>query len=153
MPSVREDSTVRAIATEFCSNGRNKVKAMQTIGYAKTSCNSGKAVRDVYNNLRVIAAIAAIDDNLAAESKFTREKQLKDLEIAKELALSLKNPAAMTSALREQNDMLGYHRENAPNSEKIAEDAKRLTEEDKRYRKEYAVKRVNEIGKERIKLA
>ena len=107
---------------------------------------------DLLSNVVVIAGIDKVKADLAAESKFTREKQLKDLETAKNMAKSLNNPAAMTSACREQNDMLGFHRENAPNSEKIADDAKRLTDEEKRFRADYAIRRVKDLGKEQPKL-
>ena len=58
MPSIKDQSTVDMIAREFCSNGRDKAQGMRTIGYAESSCKSGKAVGDVYGNLRVKAAIA-----------------------------------------------------------------------------------------------
>jgi len=61
-----------------------------------------------------------IEDKRALTAKkvdITREKQLKDLESVKLLASSSNNPSAMVSAIREQNEMLGYHRELAPNLE------------------------------------
>ena len=34
MPSIKDQSTVRALAREFCSNGRNATQALVTIGYS-----------------------------------------------------------------------------------------------------------------------
>jgi len=68
MPSIKDQSTVNAIAREFTTNGRNKEAAMRKIGYAESSCKSGKAVKDVFGNLRVREAIEAIDRESQAKA-------------------------------------------------------------------------------------
>ena len=73
MPSIKDESTVEAIAREFTSNGRNKERALKAIGYAESSCKSGKAVKDVFGNLRVKSAIARIDTRNMEEQDVTRE--------------------------------------------------------------------------------
>ena len=50
---------------------------MDTIGYAKSSCKSGKAVKDVYGNLRVEAAIAHIDAKTRSGAIKTRSERQK----------------------------------------------------------------------------
>ena len=44
--------------------------------------------------------------------------QLNKLNEVFQIAKKQKNPSAMVTAIREQNEMLGYHRENAPKPEK-----------------------------------
>ncbi|KKL23492.1 hypothetical protein LCGC14_2424850 [marine sediment metagenome] len=75
MPSIKDQSTVEAVAREFCSNGRDKAQSMRTVGYAESSCKSGKAVGDVYGNLRVRQAIAAIEAGIKAEHVADREER------------------------------------------------------------------------------
>ena len=45
------------------------------------------------------------------------------------MAKQTKSASAMTSAIREQNEMLGYHRDKAPNEEAEAAKAKLMTAE------------------------
>lgn len=141
MPSIKDQSTVEAIAREFCSNGRDKAQGMRTIGYAESSCKSGKAVKDVYGNLRVQAAIARIDAKTAQKLQITRETQLTDLEEAKQMARDLKMPAAFVSACREQDNILGLIRDKAPNTEKVDEMLQRMSAEELAYRRAYAKQR------------
>lgn len=75
MPSVKDQETADAIALEYISNGRDKAQAMRTIGYAESSCKSGKAVGDVYGNLRVKEAIARIDAKTRSESVASRKQR------------------------------------------------------------------------------
>ncbi len=131
MPSIKDLSTIKAIAREYCGNGRDKAKAMRTIGYAESSCKSGKAVGDVYGNLRVIAEIKAIDDETAEKLGITRAGQHLKLQEAYKIAKAAKNPSAMTGAVREQNEMAGLHRDKAPNADKERAIAERMSSEDK----------------------
>jgi len=62
MPSIKDQSTVQAIAREFIDNGRNKTQAMITIGYDPVYADSGCGQKSVYGNIRTIDAIKAIDE-------------------------------------------------------------------------------------------
>jgi len=69
MPCIKDKSTVEAIARAFCSNGRVKSTALETVGYSrKYSRTCGLKVLD---NVRVKAAIARIDANVAQEAAIT----------------------------------------------------------------------------------
>ena len=71
MPSIKDQSTVEAIAREFCSNGRNKEKALKTVGY---SDNYAEHRSDkVLSNVGVKQAIAYIDAKMAEKTGFTIE--------------------------------------------------------------------------------
>ncbi len=60
MPSIKDNSTVEAIAREFTSNGRCQEKAMLVVGYSKAYARSGLGQR-IYADIRVKAAIKALD--------------------------------------------------------------------------------------------
>lgn len=81
MPSIKDPTTVKAIAQEYCGNGRDKAKAMKTIGYAESSCKSGRAVKYVYGNVRVKTAIAKIDAKTAKKHTITRNEIIEELRI------------------------------------------------------------------------
>jgi hypothetical protein len=98
MPSIKDQSTVEAIAREYCSNGRDKANAMRTIGYAESSCKSGKAVGDVYGNLRVKDAIRAIDVKSAKIAEFSLCDYQQQLREDRAMAIELKQPSACVSA-------------------------------------------------------
>ena len=62
MPSIKDESTVNQIARVFCGYGkRDKGETLRVVGYAESTCISGKALEDIYGHLRVKAAIAKID--------------------------------------------------------------------------------------------
>lgn len=50
---------------------------MRTIGYAESSCKSGKAVGDVYGNLRVKEAIARTDAKASEKLEHNRDMAIK----------------------------------------------------------------------------
>lgn len=116
MPSIKDNSTVEAIAREFTSNGRNKERAMRTIGYAESSCKSGKAVKDVYGNLRVKQAIARIDAKTSEKIEHNQEIAIKklyaDYENLETAALrgNIAAIQARTAIIRELNEITGQHK-------------------------------------------
>lgn len=131
MPSIKDESTVEAVAREYCSNGRDKAQGMRTIGYAESSCKSGKAVKDVYGNLRVIAAIKRIDTKSAQIGRRT----IKSLDVmyqeAYDAALCLKQPSAMVSAVTGIARLYGMDKDNEVGGDKAtiltAEQAERYS--------------------------
>ena len=79
MPNIKDDSTVEAIAREFTSNGRNKAKALETMGYSKGYANT-QGIIVVYSNVRVKEAIARIDDDSAEKLQWGRTENLQALQ-------------------------------------------------------------------------
>jgi len=72
MPSIKDKSTVEAIAREYCSNGRRKCKALETIGYSRAySIEGGRGADVVFSNVRVKAEIARLDSSNAKAAEFT----------------------------------------------------------------------------------
>lgn len=72
MPNIKDQSTVEAIARVYCSNGRNKLEALKTIGY-KPSYYNTLGIGRVYSNVRVIEAIRVIDAKSAEKLDHNRE--------------------------------------------------------------------------------
>ncbi len=122
----------------------NCEQAMLRAGYAPKYARHWNTKILAANGIK--QAIDKIRADLAAECEFTREKQLKDLESAKKLAKGLEMPAAMVSATREQNEMLGYHRELAPNEEKERKRLARMDLETKRMAEIKADKRLSQVA-------
>ena len=108
--------------------------------YAKSYC--GK----LWDNPRLKAAIARIDAKTAAKLDLSREGQHKKLDMALAMAIATENASAMTSAIREQNEMLGYHRDKAPNAEKVAEMREHMDAEEIARRQGQAKRRTDELS-------
>ena len=132
MPSIKDQSTVDAIAREFTSNGRRKGEALKEIGYSDAySVDGGRGCDVVFSNVRVIAAIKAIDDKDVVKMDLSRQAQYKRLLGAYDMAVEQRSPQAIKSVLAEINVMLGYQREAAPNKEKEQALAARMSKEDR----------------------
>lgn len=144
MPSIKDKSTVEAIAREFCSNGRNKERAMKSVGYSENYAEH--RAECVLGNVGVKAAIAKIDGKTAKKAEITRTTQLADLEEAKQMARDLRMPAAFVSACREQDNILGLVRDKAPNTEKIAEMVALMSDEEIEIRRIVAKIRTDELS-------
>lgn len=98
MPSIKEPSTVEQIARVFCGEGkRNRGQTLRIVGYAESTCVSGKALDDVYGNLRVQAAIAKIDAIQAQIGHRTIAGLDEMYQNAHDVAETLKNPNAMAT--------------------------------------------------------
>ncbi len=122
----------------------NATQAAVIAGYSERTANN--MVSRLLVNVGIKAEIAQIRADLATEAGFTREQQLKDLELAKTFAVLKHETSGMVSAIREQNEMLGYHRELAPNTEKEAEKAAKMTDEEREFARIAARMRGNELA-------
>jgi len=119
----------KKIAQEYQkTNFLNKSRALINCGYSESYANCGLSNK-IYENILVMEEINKLQQKEQEKIDYTREKQLERLQEAFELAEKRGNPSAMVAAIREMNEMLGYHRENAPNPEKQAEREKRSKQE------------------------
>ena len=98
MPSIKDQSTVEAIAREYCSNGRNKTEALKAVRYSKSYCEGGRSAEIVWGNERVKQAIADIDAKSAEKAEFTLQAYQAQLQDDRQLAIELKQPSAAVSA-------------------------------------------------------
>ena len=135
LKELRDKCSVKeAKFLELWINGEEKFDAYNNAGFkAKNTKVASAAVCRLLKKVSCSAYLEALKDKRDAElqrkNKITRTTQLNALTKVKELAERLNNPSAMVSAIREQNEMLGYHRESAPNPEAEAARKHRLDEE------------------------
>ena len=121
----------------FCQEyikDKNAAQAYIRAGYSDNGANKNAA--NLMAKHGIMGRIAQIMVQMAEKLQITRERQLTKLDQAAAIALLQNNPSAMVSAIREQNDMLGYHREAAPNPEAEAARKQRLDEETQALREQ-----------------
>ena len=108
MPSIKDKSTVEAIAREFCSNGRCKGEALRTIGYKDSYCNT-RGIGVVYSNTRIIDAIARIDAKTTAKLDHDRTIAIGILNEALAIAREKHDSAGIVQACRELDAISNLH--------------------------------------------
>ncbi len=114
------DIVSQAKFTEFIHQGVDRAEAYQSAGYKpKTRLLAQQAAsRLLTTNTKVVEYLECLKANDDRNTNISRTMQLNKLNQAFNIAIEQKNPSAMVSAIREQNEMLGYHRESAPNPER-----------------------------------
>ncbi len=95
MPSIKDQSTVEAIAVSFCEH-RCKSRALQAGGYSKYY--SERAGLKLFTNVQLIDAIGAIDEVSQAKSERTVQSIDSMQQAAYDLAMGCKQPSAAVSA-------------------------------------------------------
>ena len=81
MPSIKDKSTVDAIARVFCGEGKRcKTETLKIVGYKPSYYLGGRSDKAVWGNERVIKAIAEIDAEETAKSTLTIQTVLDDLD-------------------------------------------------------------------------
>lgn len=117
MPNIKDDSTVEAIAREFCTNGRNKAKTLEKMGYSKGYANT-QGIIVVYSNVRVKAAIARIDKKQAEIGHRTVKGLDAMYDEAFEIAKVQKNAAAMATNITGIARLYGMDKDHAITDDK-----------------------------------
>lgn len=134
MPKPRELSNKQRAFADNVLAGMNGTNAAKQAGY---EANSDKAFGVIATNNLVKVSIKAyierkrrkVQDKIDEELIYTRKKQLDKLDKAYDRADKQDSPTAMVSAIREQNEMLGYHRELGPNKERESERKAKIDKE------------------------
>jgi len=111
---------LRKQLTELIRQGVERGKAYKDAGYhSKThKVSQQRACKLLTDNEKVMAYLDALRANDSRTTSITRTMQLNRLNTLYNLAIKQKNVSAGASVIREQNEMLGFHREHAPNLEK-----------------------------------
>lgn len=89
----------------------------------------------------IIAEKKRIQQETAKETGITRKRQMDRLDVLYDMAIDQKNPTSAKGIIAEQNEMLGYHRDKAPNQERLDETRRRMSAEDVLFCQEYALRR------------
>jgi len=132
--AITKEKAIQVARAYAATNFLNRSKALINAGYTENYARGGRS-KIVYDNELVKKEIAKLQANEENYLDVSREKQLKRLKLAYDEAEITENPSAMVSAIREMNEMLGYHRDNAPNPEKEALRKRRTDTETARLRR------------------
>lgn len=98
MPSIKDQSTVEAIARAFTGEcKRNEEQAMLAVGYSKTYARGGRGHEMVYANERIKAAIARIDSKSAVKQARTVESLDEMYQQGFDVAKHQKNSTGMAT--------------------------------------------------------
>lgn len=106
MANRLSEDKARAIAEEYCSNGRKKRDALRAVGYKESYACSGLGMK-LYDNILVKRAIAEIDKQIASKAEYTREQAQQEYEQARALAMTLRQPSAATAAVTGKARLFG----------------------------------------------
>ncbi len=97
MPSIKDQSTVEALARAFIANDRKQEQAMIEVGYTKAYARSYCGL--MWENPKIKAAIKAIDEK-QAEIGNRSVKSLDEMyQVAYDLANKRDQPAAMNGSV------------------------------------------------------
>ena len=133
--TVKQEAFAAAMYTIGSQTYGNGTASARKAGYGNENSTDNYLAIVAKGNIRK-SQIIALKDKIQAETvkklDLSREKQHEKLEKAINMALTNNNPAAAISGIREENDMLGYHRENAPNQERIEALQGRISDEERR---------------------
>jgi hypothetical protein len=110
----------------------DKFEAHKKAGFkAKTEKVASASICRMLKDVNCVAYKEALELEIERKLDISRGRQLRKLNTVYQIAEDAKNPTAMVSAIREQNEMLGYHRDLAPNKEREAAKKDRSSKEQK----------------------
>ena len=139
---------------QLYKNGQDRGEAYVNAGYHSMSKKIAQqcACKLLTKSKAVMAYFEALKDEDSRNTNITRTTQLNRLDTLYSMAVEQHNVSAGASVIREQNEMLGYHRENAPNMER--EQARKELEKDEAEALDrLAQERTEEISQGGLKLA
>ena len=99
-----------AIASEYCTNGYNKVKALLKMGYTDTYANNTGL--KVFDNERVLKAVARIQCVAVARTGYKVDECQAEFEEIRILAKEAKQYPAAVSAITGKARLHGYDKSN-----------------------------------------
>ena len=96
MSNRLSDEKAQAIASEYCTNGFQKVMALLSVGYKKSYANNPGL--KLFDNVKVKQAIAKIQAVAVVKTGFSVAEAKLEYEEARDLAKECNQPSAMVSA-------------------------------------------------------
>ena len=124
-----------------------------TKAYSDTYPDAGDSAKQsssaLMTNPDIKAEITRRQAEEANKLNLSRASQHLKLQNALTFAIRCEKPSAMVSAIREQNEMLGYHRDKAPNAEREASTLARMSEQELRIASAVACMLAHEESLER----
>lgn len=107
----------------FCG-GMDASEAYVSAGYScnNKKTNASKAASNLLRqNQKVIKYVSALKEFKNRSINITRAMQIQVLTKARDIAVEQRNVSGIVAAVREQNEMLGFHRDTSPNPERERE--------------------------------
>lgn len=98
------------IASTYCTNGFQKVRALLSVGYAKSYANSKTGLK-IYDNAKVKLAIKRIQNVQVAKTGYTVEQAQAEYEEARALAIKINQPAAAATAVTGKARLFGFDKD------------------------------------------
>lgn len=144
--TVKQQAFCQAMYTPGSESFGNGTESARKAQYKGNDNTLATVAKENTRKPQIIAEKQRIQAIIEEELDLSRAGQHEKLQDAFDLAKTGKNPAAMTSAIREQNEMLGYHRDKAPNQEKMDAILARMTDEEREFRRDWEIKRANALS-------
>jgi hypothetical protein len=120
MPTISDPNTVRAIAREYVTNGRNKAQALITVGYKPSYANSGKGTI-LYAKKAVIDEISKFEQDIRLNTDWTVDRAQAMLLETRDRAIKQGTSSVEVSAVVAINRMFGLDRDNDVSDTKTEE--------------------------------
>lgn len=148
LKKLRQKLTERqAQFVELIRSGQDRGNAYINAGYKARTREQAQinASHLLTNNYKVIEYFECLRDEDDRKFNISRAMQLNRLDVLYNMAVEQKNVSAGASVIREQNEMLGFHREQAPNLEK-EQVKKELVEQERKELERLAEARMGELS-------
>ena len=142
MPSITDPNTVKAIAREYCTNGRSKEKALKAVGYANSYAESGKGAL-LYGKDCVKLAISEYEARIEAKADVTQAEIIIKLRLYAGLDAGLEGIVIHTGDRLRALELLGKtQRMFIDRVETDAGQERELTDQEQAEAREYAAYRL-----------
>ncbi len=139
--STKQAAFAKNMYTAGSKTYGNGVESARAAQYAGNYNTLAQTAHKLVNNAKIKQAKIEICQETAKETGVSRERQMNRLDDLYDMAVDQKNPTAAKGIVAEQNEMLGFHRDKAPNTEKVDELLQRMGAEELAYRRAYAKQR------------
>lgn len=154
LSKLRDKCTEKQVKfVEAVKNGADKAEAYEKAGFKPKNRRYAQqaASKLLTTNIKVMDYLSALKDEEERKTNISRGMQLSRLNSLYRMALSQENVSAAKEVIKEQNEMLGYHREKGLNPEKEAQKAAKMSKEDARIAEKLADELNEEDSQETIK--
>ncbi len=132
LPTVKQEAFAVAMYTIGSLSLGNGTESARKAEYKGNDNVLATTAHALIRKPKIIKLKEQIQAETEEKLNLSREAQHKKLQQALAMAIETKSAAAMTSAIREQNEMLGYHRDKAPNTEREAARLARMSDEERK---------------------
>ena len=109
MSNRLSDEKAQFIASTYCTNGFEKVKALLAVGYSKHYANH--VGLKLFDNDKVKLAVVRIQNIQVAKTGYSVEQAQAEYEEARALAIKINQPAAAATAVTGKARLFGFDKD------------------------------------------